>query len=173
MKLVFAGTSSFAVPTLNALAEAGRPPVCVLTRPDRPAGRGRRHSPSPVRVAAEKHGLETRTPENINRPDEVESLQALEPDLMVVAAYGRILKTAVLNVPRRGCVNLHASLLPRWRGASPVAHALLAGDASTGVCLMQIDEGLDTGPVLDRVETPINADENRGELTARLAILAA
>lgn len=171
MKLLFAGTSSFAVSSLIALTESSHSIVAVVTRPDRPTGRGRRAAPSRVRVAAEQRGLPVRTPVDINASEEVEALSALAPDLMVVAAYGRILRRKILTLPRLGCVNVHGSLLPAWRGAAPVAHALLAGDAATGVTLMQMDEGLDTGPVLASVETPIEAGENRGELMQRLAEL--
>lgn len=173
MNLLFAGTSCFSLPALNALAESGHRIAAVITRPDRPAGRGRRPVPSPVRRMAEERGLPGRTPEDINTPGEAESLAALEPDLMIVAAYGRILKPVILNLPRLGCVNVHASVLPAWRGASPVAHTLLAGDAATGVTLMQMDEGLDTGPILAVAETPVAPDEVRGELTQRLAKLGA
>ncbi len=173
LKLVFAGTSEFAVPALRTLLSAGYDLGAVITRPDRPAGRGRRPRPSPVRGAAEALGLPVRTPERLHDPGELAALAALEPDWLVVAAYGRILRPAVLALPRHGCLNLHASLLPRWRGAAPVAHALLAGDPRTGVTLMRMDEGLDTGPMLARVETSIEEEDDRGRLTARLAEMAA
>lgn len=173
MKLLFAGTSPFAVASLTALTASGHDIVAVITRPDARAGRGRQRAPSPIRQAAEQRGLLVRTPVNINADEEVAALTALSPDLLVVAAYGRILGTRVLTLPRLGCVNVHASLLPAWRGASPVAHALLAGDAVTGVTLMQMDEGLDTGAILASVATPIEGHENRGELMARLGLLGA
>ena len=173
MKLLFAGTSDFAVAGLISLATSGHEIAAVITRPDAPAGRGRRATPSPVRQAAEQRGLTVRTPPNINDVDEVAALAALSPDLMVVAAYGRILGAPLLSLPRRGCVNVHGSLLPAWRGAAPVAHALLAGDGVTGVTLMQMDEGLDTGPILAAAATPISADDHRGELTRRLGVLGA
>ena len=175
MRLVFAGTSSFAVPSLEALA--GAPALSevalVLTRPDRPAGRGRQLTASPVHQAADRLKLPLAMPERASAPATLERLAALAPDLIVVASYGEILKPAFLALPRLGCVNLHASLLPRWRGASPVTQAILAGDAVTGVTLMRMDAGLDTGPILASVSTPVDDAEDCGALTARLAHLAA
>ncbi len=170
--VVFAGTPEFAVPSLEALIGAGYPPVAVLTQPDRPAGRGRRLTPPPVKRVAEAHGLPVHQPERLGA-EQAEWLRGLEPDLMVVVAYGQILRRPVLEAPRAGCVNVHASLLPRWRGAAPIQRALLAGDGETGVTLMQMDEGLDTGPVLAREATPIHAGETAGSLHDRLARLGA
>jgi methionyl-tRNA formyltransferase len=171
--VVYAGTAPFAVPPLRALAGSAAEILAVVTRPDSPAGRGRRLVPSPVSRAARDLGLPLRTPVRINAAGELEALSRLAPDLLVVAAYGQILRPRLLELPRLGCVNLHASLLPRWRGAAPVAHALLAGDRRTGVTLMQMDPGLDTGPTLARVETDIRETDDRGTLTDRLAGLAA
>ncbi|ABM63085.1 methionyl-tRNA formyltransferase [Halorhodospira halophila] len=171
-RIVFAGTPDFAVPGLDALVEAGVRPVAVFTQPDRPAGRGRRLTPPPVKRAAERHGLGVHQPERLGA-EEAEQIRALAPDLMVVVAYGQILRRNVLDVPRFGCVNVHASLLPRWRGAAPIQRALLAGDEQTGVTLMQMDEGLDTGPMLARKATPISADETAGSLHDRLARIGA
>ncbi len=174
LRTVFAGTPDFAVPALEALAGApGVELVAVYTQPDRPAGRGRRPAPSPVKRAAAALGVPVRQPESLRGPDAVAALAALTPDLMVVVAYGLILPPAVLAIPRLGCVNLHASLLPRWRGAAPIQWAILAGDPETGVCLMQMDEGLDTGPVLACARTSIGARETAGELHDRLAALGA
>ena len=174
LRVVFAGTPSFAVPSLRALAAApGVEIVAVCTQPDRPAGRGRRPRPSAVKEAAAELGLPVRQPESLRAPEAVGALAALAPDLMVVVAYGLILPPAVLALPRLGCVNVHASLLPRWRGAAPVQWAILAGDRETGVCLMRMDEGLDTGPVLACTRTAIGPRETAGELEARLADLGA
>jgi len=175
LRLVYAGTSSFAVPSLEALAAAPalHDIVLVLTRPDRPAGRGRQITASPVHQAADRLGLPVEMPERASAPATLERLAALAPDLIVVASFGELLKPAFLALPRLGCVNLHASLLPRWRGASPVTQAILAGDAVTGVTLMRMDAGLDTGPILASVSTAVNEEEDCGELTARLARLAA
>jgi methionyl-tRNA formyltransferase len=161
------------VPALQALAGSAHQVAEVVTRPDRPAGRGRKLVSSPVSRAARDLGLAVRTPVRVNAPEELDALEALAPDLLVVAAYGQILRARLLALPRLGCVNLHASLLPRWRGAAPVAHALLAGDERTGVTLMRMDEGLDTGPMLARLETAIVESDDRGTLTRRLADLAA
>jgi len=171
-RIVFAGTPDFSVPALDALVGAGVAPVAVFTQPDRPAGRGRRLTPPPVKRAAEAHGLAVHQPERLG-DDEAAQIRALAPDLMVVVAYGQILRRNVLEAPRRGCVNVHASLLPRWRGAAPIQRALLAGDEQTGVTLMQMDEGLDTGPMLAREATAISADETAGSLHDRLARVGA
>ncbi|MCG5532548.1 methionyl-tRNA formyltransferase [Halorhodospira sp. 9621] len=171
-RIIFAGTPEFAVPGLDALVEAGVPPVAVFTQPDRPAGRGRRLTPPPVKRAADRHGLTVHQPERLG-DEEAARIRELAPDLMVVVAYGQILRRNVLDAPRCGCVNVHASLLPRWRGAAPIQRALLAGDEQTGVTLMQMDEGLDTGPMLAREGTPISADETAGSLHDRLARIGA
>ncbi|MDW8124652.1 MAG: methionyl-tRNA formyltransferase [Geminicoccaceae bacterium] len=173
LRLVFFGSAAFAVPALAALARSPHRLLLVLSQPPRPAGRGLKERPTPVHEVAQRLGLPVRTPESLREPAILEELRALAPDLGVVAAYGLILPEAVLRIPRLGCVNLHASLLPRWRGAAPIQRAILAGDPVTGVCLMQMDRGLDTGPVLARRETPIGPRETAGELHDRLAAMAA
>jgi len=172
-RILFAGTPDFSVPPLKALIEAGLAPVAVYTQPDRPAGRGRKLMASPVKQLALEHGLEVLQPVNFRSPEAVAQLQALEADLMVVVAYGLILPQAVLDAPRRGCINIHASLLPRWRGAAPIQRALLAGDSETGITIMQMEAGLDTGPVLLKRQTPIGERESGGELHDRLSLLGA
>ncbi len=173
LRLVFAGTPAFALPALRVLLAGPHRPLVVYTQPDRPAGRGRRLRPGPVKQAALAAGIEVREPESLRDPGEAGALAALAPDLMVVVAYGLILPPAILAVPRFGCWNIHASLLPRWRGAAPVARAIEAGDGETGVCLMQMDEGLDTGPVLACRRVPILATDTAATLEARLAELGA
>ncbi|MCC5858753.1 MAG: methionyl-tRNA formyltransferase [Ectothiorhodospiraceae bacterium] len=172
-RLVFAGTPEFAVPALQVLLDRGRAPVAVYTQPDRPAGRGRRLRPSPVKQLALAHGLPVRQPQSLREAGEQAALAALRPDLMIVVAYGLLLPPAVLDIPRRGCVNVHASLLPRWRGAAPIQRAVLAGDRETGVCLMQMEAGLDTGPVLARAVTPIHPEDTGATLHDRLAAMGA
>jgi methionyl-tRNA formyltransferase len=172
LRIVFAGTPDFAVPCLRAAAERGEV-VAVYTQPDRPAGRGRQLQPSPVKVEALARGLPVFQPENFKSEAAREELRALQPDLMVVVAYGLILPTSVLSIPRYGCWNVHASLLPRWRGAAPIQRAIEAGDEITGVCLMQMEKGLDTGPVLLSLSTPINPDDTAASLQERLAALGA
>ncbi|WP_146910549.1 methionyl-tRNA formyltransferase [Arenimonas daejeonensis] len=172
MRIVFAGTPGFAVPCLRTAAEGGEV-IAVYTQPDRPAGRGRQLAPSPVKVEALARGLPVFQPENFKRAEAREQLQALRPDLIVVVAYGLILPQSVLDIPRLGCWNVHASLLPRWRGAAPIQRALEAGDSETGVCLMQMEKGLDTGPVLLSLATPITPEDTGGSLHDRLAALGA
>ena len=172
LRIVFAGTPGFAVPCLRAAAERGEV-VAVYTQPDRPAGRGRQLAPSPVKVEALARGLPVFQPENFKSADAREALRALQPDLMVVVAYGLILPQSVLDIPRLGCWNVHASLLPRWRGAAPIQRAIEAGDTQTGVCLMQMEKGLDTGPVLLSLSTPITEEDTGGSLHDRLATLGA
>ncbi|HEY8229537.1 MAG TPA: methionyl-tRNA formyltransferase [Rhodanobacteraceae bacterium] len=172
LRLVFAGTPDFAVPGLRACIEAGEV-VAVYTQPDRPAGRGRKLAPSPVKQAALATGLPVEQPESLKTSEAQARLRDWAPDLMVVIAYGLILPRKVLTMPRLGCWNLHASLLPRWRGAAPIQRAILAGDAETGVCLMQMEAGLDTGPVLLSEATPIRANDTGGTLHDRLADIAA
>jgi methionyl-tRNA formyltransferase len=171
-RIAFAGTPQFAVPTLEALIASGARVPVVLTQPDRPAGRGRQLSASPVKLAAAAHGLRVAQPERLSAGAGIEDLGPA-PDLLVVVAYGLLLPPAMLAWPKLGCVNLHASLLPRWRGAAPIQHALLARDATTGVSLMRIERGLDTGAVYLARSTPIGARETAGELHDRLATLAA
>jgi methionyl-tRNA formyltransferase len=172
MRLVFAGPPEYAVPALR-VADATGHLVGVYTQPDRPAGRGRQLTPSPVKVEALAHDVTVFQPETLRDKDVRATLAALEPDLMIVVAYGLILPPSVLAIPRLGCWNLHASLLPRWRGAAPIQRAIEAGDAETGVDLMQMEKGLDTGPVLLERRTPIGADETAGQLHDRLAELGA
>lgn len=172
-RLVFAGSSEFAIPTLAALASAGFELAGVLTQPDRPAGRRRKLTPTPVRSWAEEHGIPVQTPETLRSPAAVAALAALRPDAIVVVDYGLILPAAVLALPPHGCINGHASLLPRWRGAAPIQHAILAGDPISGVSIMQMEKGLDTGPVYKMQSTDIGEAETAGELRARLAQLCA
>lgn len=172
MRIVFAGTPEFAVPSLRAAA-AKDEVVAVLTQPDRPAGRGRAPTPSAVKQEALRLGLPVQQPERLRDPQVQAWLRALAPDLMVVVAYGLLLPQAVLDIPVYGCWNVHASLLPRWRGAAPIQRAIEAGDRETGVCLMQMEKGLDTGPVLLSQAIPIGPDETAGELHDRLAELGA
>ena len=172
MRIVFAGTPEFAVPCLRAAAQRNEV-VAVYTQPDRPAGRGRALAPSPVKREALLRGIEVVQPENFKSQLAREALAALKPDLLVVVAYGLILPQAVLDIPTHGCWNVHASLLPRWRGAAPIQRAIQAGDTQTGVCLMQMEKGLDTGPVLLRQSLDIGPDEIGGQLHDRLAALGA
>ena len=172
MRIVFAGTPEFAVPSLRAAAAHGEL-VAVYTQPDRPAGRGRQLQPSPVKLEALSRGLPVRQPQDFKAAENRAALAALQPDLMIVVAYGLILPASVLAIPRHGCWNVHASLLPRWRGAAPIQRAIEAGDARTGVCLMQMERGLDTGPVLLSRSTPIGADDTAPALHDRLAALGA
>lgn len=173
MRIVFMGTPEFAVPTLRALAATGNELVAVYTQPDRPAGRGRQLRPSPVKLAALELGLPVVQPASLRPAEEVERLAALAPDVIVVAAYGQILRPNVISIPPHGILNVHASLLPRWRGAAPIPAAILAGDAETGVTIMLIDPGLDTGPILAKRAIPIAEDDTTGSLTAKLATLGA
>lgn len=172
MKIVFAGTPEFAVPSLRAAARHNEV-AAVYTQPDRPAGRGRGLSVSPVKLEALKRGIPVLQPQSLRDPGTQAALRALAPDLMVVVAYGLILPRAVLEIPRHGCWNVHASLLPRWRGAAPIQRAIEAGDNQSGVCLMQMDAGLDTGPVILRQTTPIKETDTAGLLHDRLAELGA
>ena len=172
MRIVFAGTPEFAVPCLRAAARH-QEVVAVYTQPDRPAGRGRGLMASPVKLEAIERGIPVFQPETLKDPAAQDQLRALQPDLMVVVAYGLILPRAVLAIPTHGCWNVHASLLPRWRGAAPIQRAIEAGDAETGVCLMQMEAGLDTGPVLLSEKTPISDTDTGGQLHDRLAGLGA
>ncbi len=174
MRIVFAGTPSFAVPALKALlADVRWRPIAVLTQPDRPAGRGRKTGFGPVKQCAVDAGIDVLQPPSLRTVQAQAALAALRPELLVTAAYGLLLPAEVLQIPEHGCWNLHASLLPRWRGASPINQAVLAGDERTGISLMQMDVGLDTGPVLLQAATDIGSDETAGELHDRLAGLAA
>ena len=173
MKIIFAGTPHFAAAALQALLDAGHEVVAVLTQPDRPAGRGMQLQPSPVKQLAEQHALPVWQPQTLKQPEIQQQLAALSADVMVVAAYGLILPPAVLAAPRFGCLNIHASLLPRWRGAAPIQRALLAGDAETGITIMQMDAGLDTGAMLLKKSTPITPADDAQTLHDRLAELGA
>ena len=173
LRLAFMGTPDFAVPSLSALVEAGHDLAAVYTQPPRPAGRGHRERRSPVHEFAAGHGLPVHTPVSLRHPDEQEAFAALSLDAAVVAAYGLILPKPVLDAPRLGCLNVHASLLPRWRGAAPIHRAILAGDAETGITIMQMDEGLDTGAMLLREAIPIDDTTTTGALHDRLAALGA
>ena len=172
MRLIFMGTPDFAVPTLDALAQAGHMIAAVYCQPPRPAGRGKALSPSPVQRRAEALGLPVRHPTTLREADEQAAFAALGADAAVVAAYGLILPVPVLNAPRLGCLNVHGSLLPRWRGAAPVQRAILAGDRLTGVTIMQMEKGLDTGPMLMSRATEV-AGKTAGALTAELAAMGA
>jgi methionyl-tRNA formyltransferase len=173
LRIVFAGTPEFSVPALDALAVAGHTLAAVYTQPDRPAGRGRALTSSPVKRRALELGLPVEQPPSLKNPEAVARLVAHRPDLMVVVAYGLILPQAVLDVPRLGCLNIHASLLPRWRGAAPIQRAILAGDTLTGITIMQMDAGLDTGPMLLMRPVEIGAEETAGQLHDRLAATGA
>lgn len=172
MRAIFFGTPQLAVPSLEAVHEIADV-VRVICQPDRPAGRGMRLRPPPLKVRALELGLDVEQPRKVKTDDFAASLRALEADVAVVVAYGRILPRAVLDAPRRGCVNVHASLLPRWRGAGPIQWAIVHGDRETGVCLMQMDDGMDTGPVIACESTPIDPDETAAELGARLSAMGA
>ena len=171
LRIVFAGTPEFAAEHLKALLDTPHQIVAVYTQPDRPAGRGQKLMPSPVKQLAAQHGLPVLQPPTLRAPEAQAELAALQPDLMVVVAYGLILPQAVLDIPRLGCINSHASLLPRWRGAAPIQRAVQAGDAESGVTVMQMEAGLDTGPMLLKVSTPISAEDTGGSLHDRLARL--
>ncbi|MGN2253184.1 methionyl-tRNA formyltransferase [Frateuria sp. GZRe12] len=173
MRIIFAGTPEFSVPCLEACRASGAQVVAVYTQPDRPAGRGRKLAPSPVKQAALAAGLPVEQPESLKSAQAQATLAAYAPDLMVVVAYGLILPRKVLAIPGLGCWNVHASLLPRWRGAAPIQRAILAGDAESGVDLMRMEAGLDTGPVLLERCTPIGPDETGGTLHDRLSMLGA
>jgi len=173
LRLVFAGTPEFSVPCLEACRASGAEVVAVYTQPDRPAGRGRRLTPSPVKQAALAAGIAVEQPESLKPAEVQQQLADYRPDLLVVVAYGLILPRKVLAIPRLGCWNVHASLLPRWRGAAPIQRAILAGDAESGVDLMRMEAGLDTGPVLLERRTPISRDDTGGSLHDRLSMLGA
>lgn len=172
MKVVFMGTPDFSVPVLEAL-HAAHEVVAVYCQPPRPAGRGKADRPSPVQARAEALGLRVRHPISLRSETAAEDFAALQPDVAVVVAYGLILPQPVLDAPRLGCLNIHASLLPRWRGAAPIHRAIMAGDTETGICIMQMEEGLDTGPVLLREATRIGAEETTADLHDRLSATGA
>lgn len=169
MRLAFLGTPQFAVPTLEALIEAGHEVTCVYSQPPKPSGRGQKLQNSPVHETALKHAIEVRTPSSLKSPDAQSRFSALQLDAAIVVAYGLLLPKAVLDAPRLGCFNLHASLLPRWRGAAPIHRAIMAGDTETGVMVMKMDEGLDTGDVLAEFRTPITDETTTASLQNTLA----
>ncbi len=172
MRIVFMGTPEFAVPSLRALHEAWEV-VLVVTNPDRPRGRGRRLQPSPVKEYAREAGLEVFQPKSLRRPEVADRLRSLNPDAIVVAAYGKILPPEILAIPRLGCINVHASLLPKYRGAAPIQWAIIRGEEETGITIMLMDEGLDTGPILAAAREPIRPEDTAASLSERLAELGA
>ncbi|MFL6417540.1 MAG: methionyl-tRNA formyltransferase [Bryobacteraceae bacterium] len=173
MRVVFLGTPEFAVPTLNALVSSGHSVLGVFTQPDRPKGRGQQVAESPVKQAALRLGLPVFQPERIRRPESFEQLRAFQADLMVVVGYGQIIPQSIIDLPRLGILNVHASLLPKYRGAAPIQWAIANGETTTGVTIMQIDAGLDTGDMLTKVSTPIGTEETAPELGVRLADIGA
>ena len=173
MRIIFMGTPDFSVPVLQALVDAGHQIAAVYCQPPRPAGRGKKDRVSPVQLRAEKLGLDVRYPVTLKTAEAQAEFAALQADIAVVVAYGLILPQAILDTPTHGCLNIHASLLPRWRGAAPIHRAIMAGDDSTGVCIMQMEAGLDTGPVLLREVIEIGAEETTGALHDRLSDLGA
>jgi methionyl-tRNA formyltransferase len=168
LRIVFAGTPEFAAAHLEALIAGGFQVVSAYSQPDRPSGRGKKLLPTPVKAVAESHGIAVNQPLSLTDPAALATLQAYAPDVMVVVAYGLLLPPAVLALPRYGCLNVHPSLLPRWRGAAPIERAMLANDPHSGVCIMQMEAGLDTGPVLQTVLTPIHPDDSAASLSTRL-----
>ncbi|NOD99409.1 methionyl-tRNA formyltransferase [Ruegeria sp. HKCCD6228] len=173
MRVVFMGTPDFSMPVLDALVEAGHEIAAVYCQPPRPAGRGKKDRPTPVHARAQALGLDVRHPTSLKPAEEQDSFAALNADVAVVVAYGLILPQPILDAPAHGCLNIHASLLPRWRGAAPIHRAIMAGDAQTGVCIMQMEAGLDTGPVLLRQATDIGPEETTAELHDRLSAMGA
>ncbi|WP_037311172.1 methionyl-tRNA formyltransferase [Ruegeria halocynthiae] len=173
MRVIFMGTPDFSVPVLDALVDAGHEIAAVYCQPPRPAGRGKKDRPTPVHAQAEALGLTVRHPVSLKSPEEQTAFAALNADVAVVVAYGLLLPQPILDAPVHGCLNIHASLLPRWRGAAPIHRAIMAGDAQTGICIMQMEAGLDTGPVLLRKATDIGAQETTAELHDRLAPMGA
>ena len=173
LRIIFMGSPDFSVTALKAVIAAGHDIVCVYSQPPRRAGRGKSERPTPVHAYADTEGLMVRTPKSLKKAPEQDALAALNADLAIVVAYGLILPQAVLDAPRLGCVNLHASLLPRWRGAAPIQRAIMAGDAQSGVQAMVMEAGLDTGPVLATAKTDLTPDDTAGTLHDRLATLGA
>ena len=173
MRVVFMGTPDFSVPVLQALGEAGHEIAAVYCQPPRPAGRGKKERPTPVHAKALDMGLEVRHPVSLKAAEAQDAFAALDADIAVVVAYGLILPQVILDAPTQGCLNIHASLLPRWRGAAPIHRAIMAGDAETGICIMQMDAGLDTGDVLLQRATPIGEVETTGQLHDRLSMMGA
>lgn len=173
LRIAFMGSPDFAVPTLEAILAAGHDVACVYSQPPRPAGRGKELRPTAVHAAAERHGLQIRTPLNFKAQEDRDAFAALNLDVAVVVAYGLLLPKAILEAPRLGCFNLHGSILPRWRGAAPIHRAVMAGDTITGVQVMKMDVGLDTGPVMLTATTPISEDDTTGDVHDRLSALGA
>ncbi|WP_412565300.1 methionyl-tRNA formyltransferase [Thalassobius sp. MITS945101] len=173
MRVVFMGTPEFSVPVLDALVDAGHDIAAVYCQPPRQAGRGKKERPTPVHARAAELGLEVRHPVSLKGAEEQADFAALKADVAVVVAYGLILPQAILDAPAQGCLNIHASLLPRWRGAAPIHRAIMSGDAETGICIMQMEAGLDTGPVLLRQSTAIAAEETTAQLHDRLSDMGA
>lgn len=173
MRIIFMGTPEFACPTLQKLLDRGEDVIAVVTQPDRPKGRGQQTLPPPVKVLAEKHGIPVMQPLKVRVPEVVESIRELAPDLIVVVAFGQILPKSLLDIPRYGCINVHASLLPRWRGAAPLNWCIINGDTESGVTTMMMDVGLDTGDMLVKRPTPIGPDENTQSLHDRLSVVGA
>lgn len=173
LRIIFMGTPDFAVPALNALIAAGHDVVCVYTQPPRPSGRGHKVTPSAVHLCAQKHNIEVRHPKSLRIGEEQDSFAKLDADVAIVAAYGLILPKAILDAPRFGCINIHGSLLPRWRGAAPIQRAILAGDTKTGICIMQMEEGLDTGPVWSSQVVNIDASTTAQHLHDSLSAIGA
>ncbi|MFT6030527.1 MAG: methionyl-tRNA formyltransferase [Oleiphilaceae bacterium] len=173
MNIIFAGTPAFAAKSLEAIIKQGHQVIAVYTQPDRPSGRGKKLAKSDVKLVAEAHNIPAFQPEKLTNEADQAVFSALKPDLMIVAAYGLLLPRVILNVPKYGCINIHASLLPRWRGAAPIQRAIQTGDAETGITIMQMDEGLDTGDMLIKLSTPISESETASNLHDRLADLGA
>ncbi|WP_170333892.1 methionyl-tRNA formyltransferase [Ruegeria arenilitoris] len=173
MRIVFMGTPDFSVPVLDALVKAGHEIAAVYCQPPRPAGRGKKDRPTPVHARADTLGLTVRHPVSLKSPEAQAEFAALDADVAVVVAYGLILPLAILDAPRHGCLNIHASLLPRWRGAAPIHRAIMSGDTETGICIMQMEAGLDTGPVLLREATDIGIEETTAQLHDRLSVMGA
>ena len=173
LRIIFAGTPDFAVPPLKALLASGHAVVAVYTQPDRPAGRGRKLAASPVKLLAMEHDVPVYQPDSFKAEEDIKRFRLQQADIMVVVAYGLLLPEAVLNAPRMGCINIHASILPRWRGAAPIQRAVLAGDAFSGVSIMPMEKGLDTGPVYLIKRVPLAADETGGSLHDKLSVLGA
>jgi methionyl-tRNA formyltransferase len=172
-RILFMGTPSFAVPALEGLVKGGWPVISVVTQPDRPQGRGRTLAPPPVKVAAGGFGLPVLQPEKVRHPEFLETFRILAPDLVIVAAFGQILPVEIIHGTKEGCINIHPSLLPKYRGAAPINRALMEGEEKTGVTIMRMDEGVDSGAILLQEETPIGPQENFGELHDRLAFMGA
>ncbi|UJF35274.1 methionyl-tRNA formyltransferase [Paenibacillus hexagrammi] len=173
MNIIFMGTPEFAVPSLRALLEEGYRVIAVVTQPDRPKGRKRVLTPTPVKVEAEKHGIPVLQPEKLRQAESVEVLRGLKPDLIVTAAYGQILPKSVLELPEHGCINIHASLLPKYRGGAPIHHAIIRGEQVTGVTIMYMAEGLDTGDMISKVEVTIEDTDTTGSMFDKLSIAGA